>query len=304
MKSDRCWARGRRVLLPRLGGREYTSGEHVPRAALTGFVSAQIAMSNDKLRRQIACEAARLMYVRQESEYHRAKLTAARRLCRTRVKAADLPTNREIRDEIQSLARIYLYKGAAGGEPSASANGFASQDDAEGASREGLADVIPAGPEVRLDRFHVYETLLAALETVKQDPERHPEGDALYHSLQVFALAREAEPYDEEFQLAALLHDVGKAVDPRDHVAAALAALAGHVTERTAWLIEHHSEATALREGTLGARARRRLEAHDDFEHLMLLNDCDRQGRQRGAQVPDVQDALDHLRELARADGW
>ena len=30
-------------------------------------------MSNDKLRRQIACEAARLMYVRQESEYYRAK---------------------------------------------------------------------------------------------------------------------------------------------------------------------------------------------------------------------------------------
>ena len=47
----------------------------------------------------------------------------------------------------------------------------------------------------------------------------HPEGDALYHSLQVFHLAREARPYDEEFLLAALLHDVGKAVDPQDHAA-------------------------------------------------------------------------------------
>src|SRR5882757_8822851 len=64
-------------------------------------------MSNDKLRRQITHEAARLMYVRQESEYYRAKMKAARRICQGWVKPADLPTNREIRDEIQSLARIH-----------------------------------------------------------------------------------------------------------------------------------------------------------------------------------------------------
>ena len=146
--------------------------------------------------------------------------------------------------------------------------------------------------------------LLAPLETVKQDPERHPEGDALYHSLQVFALARDALPYDEEFQLAALLHDVGKAIDPREHVAAAVTALEGHVTQRTLWLIEHHPEATALRDGTLGARARRRLEAHEDYDNLLLLGACDRDGRQQGAQVPDLEDALEHLQELARTDGW
>ena len=64
-------------------------------------------MSNEKLRRQIAYEAARLMYARQESEYYRAKLKAARRICQGWVKPADLPTNREIRDEIQSFARIH-----------------------------------------------------------------------------------------------------------------------------------------------------------------------------------------------------
>ena len=41
-------------------------------------------------------------------------------------------------------------------------------------------------------------------------------------SLQVFELARERRPYDEEFLLAALLHDIGKGLDPADHVAAAL----------------------------------------------------------------------------------
>ena len=33
-------------------------------------------MANEKLRRQIAWEAARLMYDRQESEYYRAKMKA------------------------------------------------------------------------------------------------------------------------------------------------------------------------------------------------------------------------------------
>ena len=42
-----------------------------------------------------------------------------------------------------------------------------------------------------------------------------PEGDALYHSLQVFALASDRLPYDEEFLTAALLHDVGKAINPQ-----------------------------------------------------------------------------------------
>ncbi|MEX0977247.1 MAG: HD domain-containing protein, partial [Pirellulales bacterium] len=126
-----------------------------------------------------------------------------------------------------------------------------------------------------------------------------PEGDALYHSLQVFDLARDALPYDEEFQLAALLHDVGKAIDPREHVAAALEALDGTITERTAWLIEHHSQAQSLFDGTLGIRARRRLEESEDFDDLVLLGDCDRAGRKQGVQVPDVAEALEHLRDLS-----
>ena len=37
-------------------------------------------MSSDKIRRQVAWEAARLMYDREETEYFRAKLKAARRV--------------------------------------------------------------------------------------------------------------------------------------------------------------------------------------------------------------------------------
>ena len=45
--------------------------------------------------------------------------------------------------------------------------------------------------ESRVDRFQIYEMLLLPLENVKESPQYHPEGDALYHSLQVFDLARE-----------------------------------------------------------------------------------------------------------------
>ena len=69
-------------------------------------------MNPTKLRRQIAWEAARLMYDRQESEYYRAKLKAARRMCQGWVKPADLPSNSEIRDQIELLAR--LYEGGSG----------------------------------------------------------------------------------------------------------------------------------------------------------------------------------------------
>ena len=48
----------------------------------------------------------------------------------------------------------------------------------------------------------------------------------------VFALARDELPYDEEFLLAALLHDVGKAIARQDHVAAGLDALDGFITAR------------------------------------------------------------------------
>src|SRR5947209_18749707 len=64
-------------------------------------------MADLKLRQAIALEAARLMYERVESEYFTAKRKAARRLCRKGVKPADLPSNAEIRDQIQTFARIH-----------------------------------------------------------------------------------------------------------------------------------------------------------------------------------------------------
>src|SRR5262245_38470542 len=168
-------------------------------------------------------------------------------------------------------------------------------------------------PEVRLeealaeqdeavDPYHVFRLLLLPLEIVKQSPKWHPEGDVLYHLLQVFELARDERPWDEEFLLAALLHDVGKGIDPFDHTAAGLQALDGLVTPRTAWLIENHMLAQEYKAGTLGHRQRVRLEASDDFEDLMLLRELDDRGRVPGATVGTVDEALNFIRELERSN--
>src|SRR3954449_5890178 len=64
-------------------------------------------MADAKLRQAIALEAARLMYERTESEYFTAKRKAAKRLCRGSLKPEDLPSNAEIRDQIQLFARLH-----------------------------------------------------------------------------------------------------------------------------------------------------------------------------------------------------
>ncbi len=398
-------------------------------------------MNRSKLRRQIAWSAARLMYSRQESEYYTAKQKAARQICHGWVKPADLPSNVEVRDQIQLLARLFegaartdnllamrlaalammrrlapfrprligsvltghvrqgsdidlhvfsdtaeaithlldqdglryvverkqvrkhgeerifthVHVGAASRaaplwqtsasarrtyiDASASARRtyidgllfeltiysadqahyvFKSSITGKAIERASIAeleqflereypnlDLAAAADDDanQIDRFQLFESLLLPLENVKQPLKFHPEGDALYHSLQVFDHARDQLAYDEEFMTAALLHDIGKAIDPANHEAAALEALDGFITDRTAWLIEHHMLAHQLADGTLGARARRRLEQSEHYDDLVLLGDCDRAGRQPGVEAPELDEALAYLRELGQMFG-
>jgi hypothetical protein len=246
-------------------------------------------MSKDRLRRRVAFEAARLIYEREEKGQIQAKRKAARQFRGEAIRRRDLPSDREIREHIGDVARMFeTFR-----QTDPSPFGPPILVNNESASSSDSCSV----------RFRTYELLLLPLENVKESLEIHPEGDVLYHSLQVFELARAEIPYDEEFLLAALLHDVGKAIDLRDHVAAGLEALDGSITERTVWLIEHHTAAQALRDGTLGVRFRHRLEASESYEELMLLADCDRRGRAMGVQVADVGEALAYLRDLAEECG-
>jgi hypothetical protein len=61
--------------------------------------------------------------------------------------------------------------------------------------------------------------------------------------------------------------------------------------------------AHAIHDGTIGARAHRRLQQSEDYEELLLLGRCDRLGRQAGVQAPELDEAFDYLRELAHTFG-
>lgn len=369
-------------------------------------------MANQKLRRQIAWEAARLMYSREVSEYYSAKQKAAKRLNKGWVKPTDLPTNAEIREQVQVLARMHegdslgdrllamrfraawwlrkldafhpkligsVLTGTIRQGSDIDVHVFAANphsisvklDDLgchyelerkritkdgeervfshlhvrdefpveltvyhpsllgyrfrssitnktiEHATLSQLEKLIalehgvdPDAQKERLneidatpDRFQVFQALLIPLENVRQNLKYHPEGDALFHSLQVFELAREEMPYDEEFLLAALLHDIGKAIDPEDHTLAGLEALDGFIGERTSWLIRHHMEAHQLHDGTISARRRRKLTGHPWFEDLRTLNNCDREGRVPGADVVELEEALDYIENIEQMFG-
>src|SRR5208283_4791632 len=252
-------------------------------------------MSSDKIRRQVAWDAARLMYEREETEYYRAKLKAARRITRGDFKPSDLPSNREIRDQIQVWAQLqeghrrtenlrdmrlealrmmrilkafrprligstltgHVRRGSdidlhvfSDSIESVAAvldeQGFSYEIERKQVRKHGeervfshihISDRFPFEltiyasdkahyvfkssvtckaierasiaelekllareyPDVSLDqsvleaesqvdRFQIYEILLLPLENVKESPKYHPEGDALYHSLQVFDL--------------------------------------------------------------------------------------------------------------------
>jgi len=367
-------------------------------------------MPNAKLRRRLASEAARIIYLRQESDPYRAVLRASRKLFRGWVKPDEFPSETEIRLHLQKLSWIHegdarfdnardvrltaarimrllgpfhprLVGSAASdrvrraGEISIYVFTERADDVADNLECDGrrlatdhrtllnagrpvevpvfqfedgfsiCISVFPAPyanrplrrrstgrrlPQLRLnqlerlirrrypddvpgttdeqasqsaDRFDVYRMLLAPLANVEQRKSTHPEGDALYHSLQVFELARNQIPYDEELLLAALLHDVGKALDPLDHVTAGLAALNGHITDRTTWLIANHSDAHRLLAGTIGNRAKRRLQLSADYDELLLLARCDRAGRVPGGDAPDIDEALDYIRDIAQMCG-
>lgn len=214
----------------------------------------------------------------QEPHYERAKWHAARRLSPGPVAPRDMPTNREVREHLRQLAveQAEFKDGSYGTHWSAE-----------------LA--------AKVDPYVLFRSLVAPLEHIKTDPREFPEGDLLYHTLQVFERVRAQRDFDEELLSAALLHEVGQAIDSHDPVGAALANLEGAITERTAWFLQFHESAHAHWEGSLGMRSRRRLAESDDFEDLLLLAECDRAGHVCGAVVPDLDEALACLRELDRA---
>jgi hypothetical protein len=260
--------------------------------------------ATNRLRAQIALEAARRLYPTiapkdEESsrnwldaagahELYLAKRKAAAVLGH-RIRPGDLPSDDEVREQLVALWRVSTDAAGPGG------SGEGAESDEEELS--GVAEMAD-----HVDRFAIYKLRLEPLEGIKQNPRHHPEGDALYHSLQVFELARDARPYDEEFLLAALLHDVGKAVDPQDHARAGVELLRGATTERTLWLIEHHTALLEQRERGISPRLRREIEGSEYYEDLKLLRELDDAGRMPGRRVGSLELALQYIKGLESED--
>lgn len=196
-----------------------------------------------------------------------------------RVRPGDLPSDSEVRKEFAVLAR----------DPRPRAGAVEEPPEPEGEL---------LNPADHLDRFTIYKLLLVPLEAIKQSPVTHPEGDALYHSLQVYELAKSARPNDEEFQTAALLHDIGKAIDPANPGQAGARALEGVATARTLRLIAGMRPFRRARDKTLPPSDRKDLESREDLEDLALLSELDLAGRIAGASVPALETAIDELKAL------
>jgi hypothetical protein len=140
--------------------------------------------------------------------------------------------------------------------------------------------------DTHYDRLHA---LLCDLDGVTQSRRYHPEGDALYHTLQVFQLAAR-QTDDVELLAAALLHDVGKAVSGPDHDRVGAELLEGWVSPRVVWLVRHHLDLL-----TAPGRTRRRLRGTRSLADLERLRRWDLGGRDPCARVGTIDDALEHL---------
>lgn len=131
--------------------------------------------------------------------------------------------------------------------------------------------------------------LLVALDRIPQDPRYHPEGDALYHSLQVFQHARR-ESRDPALVAAALLHDVGKALRAGDHAVEGADLLEGLVAPRVVWLVRHHLDLLHSPGAT-----RRHLRGTVKLHDLELLRRWDLAGRSPRASVCSPEEAVNYL---------
>jgi hypothetical protein len=201
----------------------------------------------DKLRQQIALEAARL--VNEGCDMATARLRAARARHRGWVPDGDLPSEQEIQ---QALTPTAHHAG---------------------------------------DRFLRIAETVRLLATIRSHHASGASADALEHTLQVFAALYEEQPYDEELLTAALVLHAGLVIDRSDPLRAVIRVLGDSLTPRTIWFLETFPTAQVHVAGTIGQRARRRLEAHPDSEQVVLLAEIDR--KVAAAPRQPVQDLLD-----------
>lgn len=114
---------------------------------------------------------------------------------------------------------------------------------------------------------------------VTQNPEYHPEVEVFNHSLQTMNWAfKEAQNIDLVF--AAMLHDVGKAVNPYGHDVIGAELLKPHVSVKTMWFVRNHLRGWYYVSGEMRKHQKSiDLGNHPWFPELMQLCRWDKMGR-------------------------
>ena len=221
----------------------------------------------DKKRGKIAAEAARRLA--KGGDIRRARIGAARRVSREWVPDGDLPSSRDITNE---LSRQRLL-----------------DDDDRSA---GLASLVG-------DRLNKIAALVRPLSAIRLDASCHHVATLLDATLLSFSYVSQRRPFDEELLTAVLLVEAGRVIDRQKAVQAILEAAEGLVTPRTVWFIEMRDNAISYSDGTLGYRARHRLVAHEDFDDVMLLAEAVRVQNQETLCAISLDKAIDILRSLS-----
>lgn len=130
-------------------------------------------------------------------------------------------------------------------------------------------------------------SLLLDLDGVQQDSRFHPEGDALFHSLQVFQIALQQSD-NPNLLAAALFHDVGKVNGSKDHDKEGAEMLSGVLNSDITWLVEHHLDLLIH-----PAKTKKHLRNRKhQLVHLQQLRKWDVLGRDPYAEVMPPEQAI------------
>lgn len=149
-------------------------------------------------------------------------------------------------------------------------------------------------PDLPVSMHTLLLDVLLGLDGVLQDRRWHPEGDALYHSLQVYQHALR-DTRDPILHAAALFHDVGKVAGPEDHADYGADLVMDLLAPDIVWLVRHHMDLHHAPRAT-----RRALRGNPRLGQLERLRRWDVAGRDPRAHVMPPQAAIDQL--LIHAD--
>lgn len=127
----------------------------------------------------------------------------------------------------------------------------------------------------------IVEIFVPRLENVSQNIIRHPEGNVLNHTLQVFYWSiKETKKSEKDLRLAALFHDIGKFTDSNNHPRIACEWLCQLVNEKVIWLIDNHIRIKYYIDGTMKKQSKiRKIENSIWITDLLRLTRWDNLGR-------------------------